>query len=196
VTACVQRRQIKNDCVRTLHEFLPNCSVETMVPVEHTRVMFRVHQNCEVTHAWRRNCTRCRLIMRARTFKVLAFLLVFGVAAGPYLHALVGCDDDLSLVSVEQSVGARISTAASQTTTPPALPDGACCEFALAVVTFAYSGHPALSCPGADSVVAATLRVAPVRSGLDLLGADVTRGVRHPPPRSCPIFLRIHALLI
>lgn len=134
--------------------------------------------------------------MGARMYKLLLFLLVFGVVVGPYVHALAGCDDDSSATSAKGLASHSVDHDSSGTNKPTGLPDGACCALALAVVTFAYSGHPALSRPGADSAIPATLRMVSVRSVLDLLAENLTVGPRHPPPGSPPIFLRIHTLLI
>lgn len=139
---------------------------------------------------------RAITVMRAHAYKVLLLLLVFGVVTGPYVHALVGCDDDSPAASSKELASRRVDQGCTKTTKHRGLPDGACCALALAVATFAYSGHPALPSASADSVKAPALMVVSVPLALDLLGADATSGPRHPPPSSGPIFLRIRTLLI
>jgi len=134
--------------------------------------------------------------MGPRTYKLLVLLLVFSVVVGPYVHALAGCDDDSAAASAKELASHSVDHDSSGTNKPTGLPDDACCSLALAVVTFAYSGHPALSPPGAESPIPATLRVVWVRPVLDLLACHRTGEPRHPPPGSSPTFLLIHTLLI
>jgi hypothetical protein len=129
--------------------------------------------------------------------KTAALIVVLAVVVAPYLHGLAGCDDDSVAVSTSDSGSAAMLGVSGGSSQHHSLPDGSCCGLALAVVTFAYSGHRTYRSSGADSVADRILAVVSTQIGFDsIVMTGVLFKLPHPPPLSVPIFLSISSLLI
>jgi len=127
----------------------------------------------------------------------LALLFILAIAVAPYLHGLTGCeDDDSATVSTPGIFAAALPHVFGGGREHRNLPDGACCGLALAGVTFAYSDHPACLSWGADRVYYEALTAPFYSHGLDCLRVHVICEPAHVRPRSVPLFLTIHSLLI
>ena len=131
--------------------------------------------------------------MRLNLTKILRlFALAIAIVVAPQLHSFLGCDDDAS------SVAAQVARQGGEEGNhQPSLPDGACCELALAVGAVAYSNartRPALRFDSGTTSNPPTTLAFGSRGFLQKIGILRTRP--HPPPPLAPIFLTIQSFLI
>lgn len=136
--------------------------------------------------------------MRQNLTKILRlFALAIAIVVAPQLHSFLGCDDDASSVAAHVARQADIDDRGEEGNHQPSLPDGACCELALAVGAVAYSNartRPALRFDSGTTSNPPTTLAFGSRGFLQKIGILRTRP--HPPPPLAPIFLTIQSFLI
>ena len=124
-------------------------------------------------------------------------VLAIAIAIAPGLHSVFGCADDEApsrrAPESTQQVS-QVQTSGHKDHHRGNLPDGACCELALALGAFACSEGSA-KVPGWTDRTFFALAMTIVLPIGDLSGSVAVCAPSHPPPVA-PIFLKIHSFLL
>jgi hypothetical protein len=124
-------------------------------------------------------------------------VLAIAIAIAPGLHSVFGCaDDEAPSRRAPESTQhvSQVQTSGHKDNDREDLPDGACCELALALGTFAYSEGSA-KVPGWTDRTFFALAMTVVLPIGGLSGSATISAPTHPPPVA-PIFLKIHSFLL